>query len=225
MNAVFLPCQESHAPCGVPKMGVNRTVSVTLKMGRLAWFGQTADTFFITDAATSLRANDSAKRCLSDLLVEREHTHTHTHTHRSLFSLPPVIFFNIWLFSGSTQTEMVGELIPSSSTYVIPSGLVLCGSLDGVGQKAEDGTDPQQDGESTKQLAAELDPLWSGGGWSQGVGAVPGQVLCCLGIGQTLKGKEGRKVEDGLKKRWMSRGNQGGRKSRRTEGGRREKWG
>lgn len=195
MNALFLPCQESHAPCGVPKMDVNRIVSVTLKMGRLAWFGQTADTSFITDTATSLRTNDSAKRCLSDLLVEREHTHTH----RSLFSLPPVLF-NIWPFSGSTQTEMVGKLILSSSTHVIPSGLVLCGSLDGVGQKAEDSTDPQQDGEATKQLATEFYPFWSGGGWSQGVGAVPGQVLCCLGIGQTLKRKEWRQKKGG---RWV----------------------
>lgn len=51
-------------------------------------------------------------------------------------------------------------------THIIPSGLVLCGGLDGVGQEAEDGADPQQNGEATKKLATELDPFWGGGGWS-----------------------------------------------------------
>lgn len=71
-------------------------------------------------------------------------------------------------------------------TYVISSRLVLCRSLDGVGQEAEDGADPQQNGETTKQLTTELDPLWGGRGWGQGVQAIPGQVFCCPGIGQTL---------------------------------------
>lgn len=75
------------------------------------------------------------------------------------------------------------------STHVIPDGLVFRGSLDGVGQEAEDGAEPQQDGEATEQLATEFDPLRGGGGRSQGVGAVPDQVLCRLGIGQTLRGQ------------------------------------
>lgn len=94
----------------------------------------------------------------------------------ALYELPPP--------SGSSQVRR-GRVL-QTATHVIPGGLVLCGSLDGVGQEAEDGTDPQQDGEAAEQLATELDPLWGGGGWSQGVGAVPGQVFCCLGIGQTL---------------------------------------
>lgn len=76
------------------------------------------------------------------------------------------------------------------STHVIASGLVLRGRLDGVGQEAEDGADPQQDGEAAEQLPTKLAPLWGGGGRGQGVGAVPDQVLCCLGVGQTLRGAE-----------------------------------
>ena len=98
------------------------------------------------------------------------------------------------------------------STYVIPSGLVLSGSLDGVGQEAEEGTDPQQDGEAPEQLATELDPLGGGRGWSQSVWAVPDQVLCCLGIGQTLIGAE----EERRRKNGSA---EAGRRKRRIKGG------
>lgn len=77
--------------------------------------------------------------------------------------------------------------------YVISSWFILCSSLDGVGQEAEDGTDPQQNGEAAKQLTTELDPLGGGGGWSQGVGSISGQILCCLRIGQTLS-NQNRKI-------------------------------
>lgn len=73
-----------------------------------------------------------------------------------------------------------------SIPYVISRRFVLCGSLDGVGQEAEDGTNPQQNGEATKQLTTKLDPFGGGGGWSQGIGSISGQILCCLCIGQTL---------------------------------------
>lgn len=90
--------------------------------------------------------------------------------------------------------------LPLQQTYVISSRLVLGRSLDGVGQEAEDGADPQQNGETTKQLTTELDPLWGGRGRSQGVQAIPSQVFCRPGIGQTL-GVAKRKVEeDGLLK-------------------------
>ncbi|KAF3839280.1 hypothetical protein F7725_017997 [Dissostichus mawsoni] len=55
---------------------------------------------------------------------------------------------------------------PFTSTRSPPttsSAIVLSGCLDGVGQEAEDGAGPQQDRESTKQLATELDPLRGGG--------------------------------------------------------------
>lgn len=84
-----------------------------------------------------------------------------------------------------------------SLTHIVAGGLVLRGSLDGVGQEAEDGADPQKDGEATEELAAELDPLRGGWGRGEGVGAVPGQVLCRLGVGQTLR--EAKEWRDG---RW-----------------------
>jgi len=65
--------------------------------------------------------------------------------------------------------------------------------LDGVGQKAENGTKPQQDGESTKQLATELDPLRGGRRRGESIRTIPKQKLCCLGIGQSLKARVRRK--------------------------------
>ena len=74
--------------------------------------------------------------------------------------------------------------------HIISCRIFLSGCLDGVGQEAEDGTGPQQDGESTEQLATELDPLWGCGRRGEGIGAVPDQKLCCLGIGQALEGTQ-----------------------------------
>lgn len=74
--------------------------------------------------------------------------------------------------------------------HIVSCRIVLSGCLDGVGQEAEDGAGPQQDGESTKQLATKLDPLRSGGRRGESIGTVPDQKLCCLGIGQSLEGTE-----------------------------------
>lgn len=74
--------------------------------------------------------------------------------------------------------------------HIVSCRIVLSGCLDGVGQEAEDGADPQQDGESTKQLATELDPLRGGGRRGESIGTVPDQELCCLGIGQSLEGTQ-----------------------------------
>lgn len=71
--------------------------------------------------------------------------------------------------------------------HIVSSWFFLSGCLDGISQEAEDGADPQQDGESTKQLATKLDPLWGCGRRGEGIGAIPDQKLCCLGIGQALK--------------------------------------
>ncbi|KAG9328699.1 hypothetical protein JZ751_011426 [Albula glossodonta] len=53
--------------------------------------------------------------------------------------------------------------------------LILGCHLDAVGQEAENGSNPEQDGEPTKQLAAKLHPLRGGGGRSQCVGPIPCQ--------------------------------------------------
>lgn len=74
----------------------------------------------------------------------------------------------------------------SSFSHVVIGRLVLQGHLDAVGQEAEDGTGPEQDGEAAEKLTAELDPLRRGGGRSQGVRTVPGQNLHCSGVGQAL---------------------------------------
>ncbi len=72
-------------------------------------------------------------------------------------------------------------------SHIVIGRLVLCGHLDGVGQEAEDGTNPEQDGEAAEQLTAELDPLRGGGGRSQSVWTVPGQNLHSSGVGQALR--------------------------------------
>lgn len=105
----------------------------------------------------------------------------------------------------------VRKLIPSFSgksfTYVIPSRLILCRSLYGVGQETEDGTNPQKNREATEKLTTEFDPLRGGRRGSQGIGAIPCQVLCCLGISQTL-GVPGNGVVDrkrGREQKWLRR--------------------
>lgn len=77
--------------------------------------------------------------------------------------------------------------------HIVSCRIVLSGCLDGVSQEAEDGANPQQDGESTKELAAEFDPLRGCGRRGEGIGAVPEQILCCLGIGEALEETHKRK--------------------------------
>ena len=48
-----------------------------------------------------------------------------------------------------------------------------CSRLDAVGQEAEDGAKPQEEGESSKQVLAELDPFWSLRRRSQSVETIP----------------------------------------------------
>lgn len=72
------------------------------------------------------------------------------------------------------------------STHVVSRGIVLRARLDAVGQEAEDGPDPQQDGEAPEELATELDPLWGGGRRRERVRPVPGQDLLGFAVGQTL---------------------------------------
>lgn len=72
-------------------------------------------------------------------------------------------------------------------SHIVIGCLVLRGHLDAVGQEAEDGTDPEQDGEATEELTAELDPLRGSGGRGQRVWTVSGQNLYSPGIGQALR--------------------------------------
>lgn len=52
--------------------------------------------------------------------------------------------------------------------------------LDAIGQEAENGPNPQEDGEATKQLFTEFDPFWSGGGWGKCIGSISSQDFLCL---------------------------------------------
>lgn len=72
------------------------------------------------------------------------------------------------------------------STHVVPRRIVLGARLDAVGQEAEDGPDPQEDGEAPEELAAELHPLWGGGRRRERVRPVPGQDLLGFAVGETL---------------------------------------
>lgn len=74
------------------------------------------------------------------------------------------------------------------SSHIVSSRLVLRGGLDGIGQEAEDGSDPQQDGKPSEELSAEFDPLRGGGGRGESVGTITSEVLRRLSISQTLQG-------------------------------------
>lgn len=66
------------------------------------------------------------------------------------------------------QARVVGH------THIVTGRVILRPCLDAIGQEAKDCPDPQQDGEATKQLPAELDPFWGGGRWCEGVRPIPG---------------------------------------------------
>lgn len=74
-------------------------------------------------------------------------------------------------------------------SHIVACWIVLSGCLDGVSQEAKDGTDPQQDGEATKQLAAKLNPLRGCWGWGESIGTIPKKKLSCPGIGKALEMK------------------------------------
>ena len=60
------------------------------------------------------------------------------------------------------------------------------GRLQPVGEETKDGSDPQEGGESSEQVLAELDPLRGGLGRSEGVRSVQFEILCRLLRSQTL---------------------------------------
>ena len=57
-------------------------------------------------------------------------------------------------------------------------------SLDGVGEEAEDGAEPEEHGEPAEEVLRELDPLWRGWGRREGVGPVALAVGLGLRLGQ-----------------------------------------
>ena len=60
----------------------------------------------------------------------------------------------------------------NSEVEIVIWGLLVGRGLDTVSHEAEDGSDPEQTSEPREQILTELDPLWSGGRWSQLVQAM-----------------------------------------------------
>ena len=60
--------------------------------------------------------------------------------------------------------------------HVISKDIIRSTSLDTVGNETEDGTDPQQHGETSKELLQKLDPFGHRFGRCQGVGTVSLQI-------------------------------------------------
>ena len=71
--------------------------------------------------------------------------------------------------------------------HIVVGRFVLHGSLDAEGQEAEDGPDPQQDGEAPEELTAELHPLRGGWGWGEGIGSIPSQNVLGPLVGEALR--------------------------------------
>lgn len=77
--------------------------------------------------------------------------------------------------------------VSQAVSHIVIGRLVFGGHLDPVGQEAEDGAGPEQDGEAAEQLATKLDPLRGGGRRGECVGPIPCQNLQGFGVGQTLR--------------------------------------
>lgn len=88
--------------------------------------------------------------------------------------------------------------------YIVIGWFVLHGGLDAISQEAEDGSNPQQDGETPKKLATELDPFRSGRGWSEGVGSIPSQYVLSPLVGEAL-GEEGEAWRQASVPHWVLR--------------------
>lgn len=57
-------------------------------------------------------------------------------------------------------------------TYVVAEHVLFGADFDRVGDKAEDGADPQQHGKAAKEVLAEFHPFGRRLWWRQGVGTV-----------------------------------------------------
>lgn len=91
-----------------------------------------------------------------------------------------------WRFGvgGQSHGLVQGSGIPA---HIVVGWFIFHGSLDAVGQEAEDGPNPQKDGEASKKLATELDPLRGCWGWSEGVGPIPSQNVLGPLVGEALR--------------------------------------
>lgn len=102
-----------------------------------------------------------------------------------LFPVPPNPQL-YWRFrvGGQSYGLVQGSDIPA---HIVIGRFIFHGSLDTIGQKAEDGTDPQKDREAPEKLATELDPLRGCWGWSEGVGSISSQNVLGSLVGEALR--------------------------------------
>ena len=71
-----------------------------------------------------------------------------------------------------------------AEVQVVIRRLLQRGGLDGVGEEAEEGAQPEQHGNAAKQRLEELDPLRGGGGRGEAVEPIPLLVGLGLGLGE-----------------------------------------
>ena len=103
--------------------------------------------------------------------------------HEGLAPCPPptALEFQDW------RTESWAGPRSDGLAYVVIGWFILHGSLDAIGQEAQDGPDPQQDGETPEKLATELDPLRGCWGRGEGVGPIPSQNVLGPLVGEALR--------------------------------------
>lgn len=101
-----------------------------------------------------------------------------------LFPIPPSQLYWRFRVGGQSYGLVQGPGIPA---HIVIGWFILHGSLDTVGEKAEDGPDPQKDREAPEKLATELDPLRGCWGWSEGVGSISSQNVLGPLVGEALR--------------------------------------
>ena len=65
----------------------------------------------------------------------------------------------------------------NTEVEVVLGGVIVRVALDAIGQEAEDGADPEEGGETAKQVAAKFNPLGGSFRWGQLVVSVALQTL------------------------------------------------
>ena len=107
--------------------------------------------------AVTHRADDGSTSCLFILIIQKDTQLWHTHCFLAVET-------------GLNQLH-------TTKTHIVSKCVLIRGHLDGVSDEAEDGSNPQQNGETSKQLLAELNPLRCGLGRPKLIGAVTLQDL------------------------------------------------
>lgn len=85
-------------------------------------------------------------------------------------------------FCGFTEKAHVAGCWCEMYMHIISSRLVFSGSLNGIGQEAENGSGPQQDGETSEQLTTEFNPFRCCGWWGQSIWPISRQIISGLCI-------------------------------------------